>query len=159
MSVDYGDLVTFRNNLQALLDDVPNIMDELVVGEGVYAVKQAVRLCQEKKIDNTSLYKRSFHADEKAHRSGDEYRISFYNNADYAKHIEYGFRSHFVPGHWEGSTFVYAQKDPAGGMYVGPRGGYVPGKFVFRLACRAVATTKDARLRRKLYAALRQRFS
>lgn len=157
MSAEYKELIAFRNALQEIRDDMPKIMDKLVVGEGVYAAGQAKKIATDQKVVNLGEYRRSFHADEKAQRSGDWYRISFFNNADYAKHLEYGFRSHFVPGHWEGKTFVYNPGDPEGGMYVGPRGGYVNGHFVFRLAVRRTKDTKDARLKRKLNKELRDR--
>ena len=150
MSADYKGLVAFRGMIQSLINDMPAIMDQLAVGEGTFAVQQAVNICQEKKVDNTSFYKEGFKAAKHATKSGTRYRVPFYNNVAYAKHIEYGFRSHFVPGHWEGNTFVYNKKDPEGGMYVGPKGGYVPGKFVFRTALQRVEDTKDARLKRKL---------
>lgn len=156
MSVDLGGLEKYGDALRAAAADMPAIMDELVVGEGVYATGQARKIAREKKINNTGLYIRSFQADKKSHRQGDAYKVAFYNNADYAKHLEYGFRSHFVPGHWEGDTFVYEPGSKAGGMYVGKPGGYVRGRFVFRDACKRTALTKDARLRRKFIKILKR---
>lgn len=156
MSAEFNQLLDLRKALATMQADMPKIMEELVVGEGVYAAGQAKKIATQKRAVNLGQYRRGFMSDEKAHVSGKWYRVSFYNNTDYAKHLEYGFRSHFVPGHWEGKTFVYGRDDPEGGMYVGPPGGYVRGLFVFRLAVRRTSETKDARLRRKLTALLRK---
>ena len=76
----------------------------------------------------------------------------------YAKHLEYGFRSHFVPGYWAGHTFVYQPGFP-GGMYVGPYNGFVNGHFTLRRAIRRTKQTQDARLNRKFNAILNQRIN
>ena len=165
MSMDFKDLIEFRNNLQAMKNDMPDIMNELVVGEGVYAVKQARILCKNQNPDsvNTGDYRRNFHAGDKAiGYDGDNmhdgskakasnriYKIDVYNNLDYAKHLEYGFRQHFVPGHWEGNTFVYNRNDPKGGMTVPAGKPYQPGRFIFRNAMRNTKLTQNARLNRK----------
>ncbi|GAC41901.1 HK97 gp10 family phage protein [Paenibacillus popilliae] len=174
MSFNLTQLEQFRNNLLAMRDDVPAIMEELVVGEGVYAVKQAKQIAKNDNPDivNTGNYRSSFHCGSKAlalgHSSsahdgsrpevnGKTYRIDVYNNSDYAKHLEYGFRSHWVPGKWQGRTFVYIKgyrpvpgdsNDP-GGMYVGPKDGFVRGRFVLRRALRRTKATQHARLERK----------
>ena len=36
MSVDNSELLAFQNQIQALKDDIPEIMDSLAVGEGRY---------------------------------------------------------------------------------------------------------------------------
>lgn len=173
MSFNMTQLQQFRNNLLAMRDDVPVIMEELVIGEGVYAVKQAKLIAKNDNPDivNTGTYRNSFHCGNKGlgHSSSQEhdgsrptingktYRIDIYNNSDYAKHLEYGFRSHWVPGKWKGRTFVYIRgyrpapgdKDDPGGMYVGPKDGFVRGRFVLRRALRRTKATQQARLERK----------
>lgn len=124
MSVDNSELMAFQNQIQALKDDIPEIMDSLAVGEGRYARDQARKICKEENIVNTGDYRRNFKSGTKAIRAGNSYKIDVFNNLDYAKPLEYGFRSHFVPGHWEGNSFKYQRNDPDGGMYVGPAGGY-----------------------------------
>ena len=134
MSVDFSGLSAERRRVEALLRDMPAIMDQLTVGEGVYAVKQARKICKENGIVNNGTYRMNFHAGRSGGppdaaakeydgssvvRSGRTHRIDVYNNLDYAQHLEYGFRSHFVPGYWAGHTFVYQPGYP-GGMYVGP---------------------------------------
>lgn len=121
MSVDFSGITEMRKRMEALADDMPKIMEQLVIGEGVYAVGQARRICKEDGIVNNGTYRMNFHAGDKAlslganekaydggkiRRSGPLYSIDVYNNLDYAKHLEYGFRSHFVPGYWAGHTFV-----------------------------------------------------
>ena len=156
MSAKYGQLKAYRDRMQKLLDDMPEIIGKLAVGEGVYAVKQAKSLATERGVVNVGNYRRQFKADEKASVAGKRFWVKFYNNADYALFLEYGFRSHFVPGHWEGKSFVYQRGDPAGGMYVGPPGGYVPGHHVHRDATRRTKQTGEARLKRKFTVILKR---
>lgn len=150
MSVDNSELVAFQNQLQALENDIPEIMDQLAVGEGRYARDQARKICKEEGIVNTGYYRRNFKSGTKAIRAGRAYKIDVFNNLDYAKPLEYGFRSHFVPGHWEGSSFVYQKNDPEGGMFVGPPGGFVRGHFTLLRAVKRTKTTQAARLNRKM---------
>mgnify|MGYP001052047475 FL=1 len=150
MSVDNSELVAFQAQLQALENDIPEIMDQLAVGEGRYARDQARKICKEESIVNTGNYRRNFKSGTKAIRAGRSYKIDVFNNLDYAKPLEYGFRSHFVPGHWEGSSFVYQRNDPEGGMFVGPPGGFVRGHFTLLRAVKRTKTTQAARLNRKM---------
>lgn len=150
MSVDNSELVAFQNQLQALENDIPEIMDQLAVGEGRYARDQARKICKEEGIVNTGDYRRNFKSGTKAIRAGRAYKIDVFNNLDYAKPLEYGFRSHFVPGHWEGSSFVYQKNDPEGGMFVGPPGGFARGHFTLIRAVKRTKTTQAARLNRKM---------
>lgn len=150
MSVDNSELVAFQNQLQALENDIPEIMDQLVVGEGRYARDQARKICKEEGIVNTGDYRRNFKSGKKAIRAGRSYKIDVFNNLDYSKPLEYGFRSHFVPGHWEGSSFVYQKNDPEGGMFVGSPGGFVRGHFTLLRAVKRTKTTQAARLNRKM---------
>lgn len=147
MSMDAKELIELRDRLKRV--DTAEIMDKIVVGEGINARDNARKICKEEKIVNTGDYRRSFKSGTVAIREGDRYKIDVYNNVDYAKHLEYGFRSHFVPGHWEGHTFVY-EKGSKQGMYVGPRGGYVPGHYTLRRALQETKRTQDARIERKL---------
>lgn len=150
MSVDNSELVAFQNQLQALENDIPEIMDQLAVGEGRYARDQARKICKEEGIVNTGDYRRNFKSGTNAIRAGRAYKIDVFNNLDYAKPLEYGFRSHFVPGHWEGSSFVYQKNDPEGGMFVGSPGGFVRGHFTLLRAVKRTKTTQAARLNRKM---------
>lgn len=172
MSVDHSQMDEFQRRIAGLKRDVPGIMEQLVIGEGVYAVKQARSICKEDGIVNNGTYRMNFHAGSAAlidsggqpydgapiQRSGNTYRIDVYNNLDYAKHLEYGFRSHFVPGYWEGKTFIYQPGFP-GGMYVGPYNGFVNGHFTLRRAVRRTKLTQDARLKRKIDRIISQRIN
>ena len=169
---DFKELDAFSKMLDRLEQDTPEIMSELVVGEGVYAVKQARIISKnEKGLFNTGAYLGNFHAGNKAmasgagadydgspmRRNGEFYTIDVYNNLEYAKHLEYGFRSHFVPGYWAGRVFVY-QRGASGGMYVGTPGSYVPGHFTLRRAENRTLVTQEARLQRKIDKILKDRF-
>lgn len=152
VSVKKEDLVRWIGGLEALKDDVPEIMSQIAVGEGQYAVKQARLICKNDSPDivNTGDYRRNWKSDKTARRSGKRYIVRFYNPLEYAGHLEHGFRSHFVPGHWEGNTFVYNRDDPEGGMFVGPKGGYVRGHFTMKRAVKKTKDTQQARVSRKI---------
>lgn len=99
MSFDFHELTQFRERLDALKNDIPEIMSQLVIGEGVYAVKQARSICTEDGFVNNGTYRMNFHAGNKAlmdpgrkmhdgspvQRNGTNYKIDVYNNLDYAK--------------------------------------------------------------------------
>lgn len=165
----------YLKELEKLKADMPKIMDTLIKGEGEFAVKQAKLMATTEEPDtvNTGFYRNSFHYGRKntfghgegagrdydgskSQRKGEDYSIDVYNSAEYAIHLEYGFRAHFVPGYWQGSTFVY---DPAAreGMFVGKPGGYVPGKYHLRNALAITKRLQDARLSRKIKKELRRR--
>lgn len=62
--------------------------------------------------------------------------VEVLNIEEYSFYVENGFASHWVPGRWVGNTFYYipnykpATKGEPGGMYVGPKDGWVEGKFM-----------------------------
>lgn len=149
-------LAEFRRQLAALKRDIPAVMDELVIGEGRYAADQAKRICKQDRIVNIGAYRENFHSGDVAIRKGHEYKIDVFNNLDYAKPLEYGFRSHFVPGYWDGKVFVYVPGYP-GGMYVGPPGGFVKGHLTLTRAVEQTRKTQEARLNRRLNTILKER--
>lgn len=146
MSVDNSEMLAFAAKIQAIKDDVPEILDTLAVGEGIYARDQAREICKQDGIVNTGAYRLNFKSSTKAIRHGNTYKIDVYNNLDYAKYLEYGFRGHFVPGHWDGSSFVYQPNDPEGGMYVK----FNRGHYTLLRAIKRTKTTQAARLDRKM---------
>ena len=68
MSVKKNDLVQFIGGLQALTDEVPEIMSKIAVGEGVYAVGEARKICTTDVPDivNTGDYRRNWKSDQTA---------------------------------------------------------------------------------------------
>ncbi|EHQ92144.1 HK97 gp10 family phage protein [Desulfosporosinus youngiae] len=105
-------------------------------------------------------------------RTGDAYVIEIFNNLEYASFVEYGFRSHWVPGHWEGNKFIYdrsvihltkeakvAYKERYGslGMYVGNRKiGWVSGKFMMTISMQEIERDLPKYLERKQIQLLEQ---
>lgn len=70
-------------------------------------------------------------------KSGSNYEVEIFNNIEYASFVEYGFRSHFVPGRWEGNEFVY-DRSANTGMYVGPKDGWVEGRFMMTISMKEI---------------------
>ena len=154
MSVDNTDLISFLSKLEKLADDMPQIMNRLAVDEGRYARDQARKICREERIVDTSHYIRNFKSGSEAIKTGTLYKVDVYNNVDYAKPLEYGFRSHFVPGRYLSGK--YRTLYPSG-MYVGKPGGFVRGRFTLTRAKKRGEITRDARLTRELYSIINER--
>ena len=163
MSMSVKELRQFRDNLERLKGRAPEVMEEILIGEGTFAVRQARNIVTSYGVVNTGEYRYNFHTGSKSRppdksakmhdgskprKQGRTWIVDVYNNLDYASFLEMGFRSHFVPGHWEGKTFVYERGYP-GGMYVGPYGGYVEGIWALRTAMRRTEMTQKARIQRK----------
>lgn len=98
MGVRKDDLTQYIQQLETLKADIPAIMSKIAAGEGAYAVKQARLICKNDNVIGAGAYRRNWQSDKAAKRSGRRYIVRFYNPLDYASHLEYGFRSHFVPG-------------------------------------------------------------
>lgn len=155
MTVDCRGLKNLSRALKNAAKGTPAFLANLAEEEGQQLLQQAKTLASARQVKATGLYQRSFEAGP-VQKGGAHHVVTVSNNAPYADYLEYGFRSHFVPGHWEGNAFVYQQNDPAGGMYVGPKGGFVPGKYIMRDAASATQKTQAARLKPKLAKYLRQ---
>ena len=170
MSMSVKELKQFRDNLVKLKDKAPEVMEEILVGEGTFAVGQARKIVTTYGAVNTGAYRYNFHtgtksrpvdASAKMHdgtkprRQGKTWIIDVYNNLDYASFLEMGFRSHFVPGYWAGKTFVYSPGYP-GGMYVGPYKGYVNGTWALRTAMHRTEQTQAPRIQRKFERYIRE---
>ncbi len=82
-------------------------------------------------------------------RMGDAYVVELFNPLEFSSFIEYGFRAHWVPGHWEGNRFVYdkaaiklskearaayREKYGSTGMMVGKKNGWVQGRFMMTIS-------------------------
>lgn len=167
MSFDFKDLEKFKENLEAMKEDAPEIIEELVIGEGVYAVRQARSIAKAEKIVDTGAYRMNWHTGDrstpahegkeydgsKPRKNGKSYQIDVYNNVDYAKHLELGFRSHYVPP--QHLSNYYRKRFPKG-LYVGTPGEYVRGKYVLKRAIKRTEATQKARLTRKWNAKVKE---
>lgn len=82
-------------------------------------------------------------------RHGNALVVEIYNPVEYASFVEYGFRAHWVPGYWKGKSFVY---DPNAqtGMYVGPKGGWVPGRFMATISMQEIERELPRYLERRV---------
>lgn len=76
------------------------------------------------------------------------YEVEIFTNLEYASFVENGFRAHWVPGKWIGSTFVY---DPGAkeGMQVGKKNSFVPGRFMVKISVKEIEDQIPAILERK----------
>ena len=154
------------------IKDAPAFFDNLVVTVGQRAAGKAKEICRAEHISRSNLtvngrkahssgqYAAAFHSGTKAIRHGNAYKIDVFNNLDYAKHLEYGFRVHWVPGYWIGNSFIYQPGFP-GGMYAGAKkygkNGFVPGHLVLTRACQEEKEDADIYVPEKCVRFLRER--
>ncbi len=152
MSVDAKQLGAWREHILAAAVGLPAEAARMANGEGRYAREKAAAVCGQKKAVDTGRYRDGFAAADcvTSGRAGNGmYTIRFFNDVEYAVYLEYGFRSHFVP-----EAYLAGSASGKGGIFVGEKGGYVPGRFVFREACADVAETRFARIGGQLAAYL-----
>jgi predicted RNA-binding protein Jag len=182
MSANFEELKRFISGFKKVLSDCPEFISQAVIGEGINAVKNAKRIATTDPssgniskigVVNSGAYCNAFHAGnqsssfngktehdgEKPTNQAGQYVIDVYNNMEYAAALEYGFRAHFVPGHWKGHTFVYQKDDPQGGMFVGKKGQIVQGHHTLERALGETKSTQKARLQRKLNKFLKERLT
>jgi hypothetical protein len=148
MGAEYGQLVRFRDSIRSAAAGMTELKRQLIVGEGVYAVKQAKKICKDEEIIDTGNYRNSFHTDPAPVVTPQNARIDVHNGADYASHLEYG---HLVVSRGGGSLHSRRRAAMAGGRFV-------RGKYVLTRAIQRTAATQAARINRKLEAYLRRYF-
>lgn len=140
MSVDSRQLEIFADNLSRAQREIPQMMREIIIGEGVYAVSQAKKICKDEKIIRTGNLRNSFHTDPAPRISGTRLRIDVHNSADYASHVEYG---HLAVGRTGGSLH---DRRRAAMM----NGGFAPGKYILTRAIERTRATQTGRINRRL---------
>lgn len=165
--IDLKNMRKFKKNLQDMKGSFSDFLGQTVVAEGTKFVQKAVKTTRNEHIFASGNYKRSFHSDPHASISNDKITVGMGNYSNYALYIEKGFRSHFVPGYWQGKVFVY---DPTAkkGMIVGSYRiketrckngrifkravpyGTVPGKKVVERSLKVVKLTQKERYERKI---------
>lgn len=91
----------------------------------------------------------------KVERRGKAYVVEIFNNTEYASFVENGFRAHWVPGYWEGDTFIY---DPTAksGMQVGKKNGWVEGRFMMAISMKEIERELPKYLAKRQVALLNQ---
>ncbi|GIQ70760.1 HK97 gp10 family phage protein [Xylanibacillus composti] len=120
-------------------DVIDQFIRDFVMEIGMRALRKIKKLTQ----SNASGQLRSMWQIGKVERQGDSYIVEIFNNLEYASFVEYGFRAHWVPGKWEGNVFRYIPnyKPPPGepgGMQVGPKGGWVEGRFMMSIGMKEI---------------------
>lgn len=148
MGAEYGQLVRFAENIRSAAAGMTELKRQLIVGEGVYAVKQAKKICKDEDIIDTGNYRRSFHTDPAPVVTPQNARIDVHNGADYASHLEYG---HLVVSRGGGSLHARRRAAMLGGRFV-------RGKYVLTRAIQRTKETQAHRISRKLEAYLRRCF-
>lgn len=148
MSVDTRQLELFVDNLSRAQRELPELMKQIIVGEGVYATGQAKKICKDEKIVRTGNLRNSFHTDPSPSINGTRLYIEVHNNADYASHVEYG---HLAVGGGRGSLHGRRRAAMQGGRFV-------RGKYILTRAIERTRATQPGRINRKLSRFIKQHF-
>lgn len=148
MGAEYSQLVAFANALRKAKDGMPDLKRQIIVGEGLYAVKEAKKICKEERIIKTGNLRNSFHTDPAPIVTDNLARIDVHNSANYASHVEYG---HITVSRGGGSLHDRRRKALEGGKFV--RGKYVLTRAIYR-----TRDTQPIRIQRKLNEYLKKVF-
>ena len=131
---DFKGLRDMRDRFQDALDD--KVVDDFIIQLLQDLANIVIRKTKRRTPSSTGNLKRNWKIGNVKH-SGNYFIIEIYNNTEYASFVENGFRSHWVPGHWEGNVFVYKRNEKTG-MYVGSKDGWVEGKFMLKISIKEV---------------------
>lgn len=144
---NFKELYSLRDRFQKAVDSdvIPNFITELLQDLANVVLAKTKR----RTPSNTGNLRRNWKVG-KVIREKESYYIEIFNNTEYASFVENGFRSHFVPGHWEGNVFVY-NKNERTGMYVGSKGGWVEGKFMLKISIKEVENQMQNIIDKKSY--------
>lgn len=109
---------------------------------------RAERKIKKRTPENTGHLRKNWQVG-RVERHGNALVVEVFNPVDYASFVEYGFRSHWVPGYWKGKTFVY-DPNAKSGMYVGPKDGWVPGRFMATISMKEIERELPRYLERRV---------
>lgn len=131
---DFSEFENLAKTFKKALDDrvIERFMRDFLL-EMAY---RAERKIKKRTPENTGLLREKWQVG-KVERHGNALVVEIFNPVEYASFVEYGFRSHWVPGYWKGKTFVY-DRNAQTGMYVGPKDGWVPGHFMATISMREI---------------------
>lgn len=148
MGANYGQLRQLAENLHRAEQGMTEFKRQLALGEGLYAVKQAKKICTDEDIIDTGNLRRSYHTDPNPMITPNTLRIDVHNSAKYASDVEYG---HIVVR--RGSTDLQQRRRAAM-----RNGRFVRGKYVLTRAIQRTLETQRARIGRKLNRYVKQFF-
>lgn len=148
MGAEYSQLVAFANSLHKAKDGMLDLKRQIIVGEGLYAVKQAKKICKEERIIKTGNLRNSFHTDPAPVVTDNLARIDVHNSAEYASWVEY---PHLIVSRGEGSLFDRRRKALEEQKYT-------RGRFILTRAIYRTRDTQPMRIQRKLREYLERAF-
>lgn len=128
MSISLKD---YQKNLNKIARDMPQLIKKFAYQEGETIVKQV----KNRTPVGQGHLREAWHSN--VITNGGIYEIVIMNNTNYALFVEKGFKAHFVPGHWSGSTFIYEKyvkgSSESEGMFVGDKSkNWQDGKFMMQ---------------------------
>jgi hypothetical protein len=137
---DFSEFERMRDRFQKALDG--QIIEQFIRDFTMEIAMRAIRKIKKRSPVGNGQLRRMWQVG-KVEQQGDAYNIEIFNNLDYASFVEFGFRAHWVPGYWQGNMFVYVKnyKPPEGqpgGMQVGPRNGWVEGRFMMAISMKEI---------------------
>lgn len=131
---DYSEFERLAKTFQKAIDE--RVVERFIRDFLLEMAYRAERKIKKRTPSNTGELRRNWQVG-RVEKHGNSYVVEIFNNTDYASFVEYGFRSHFVPGEWEGKQFKYIPGHNKG-MYVGPKNGWVEGRFMMTISMQEI---------------------
>lgn len=142
--IDFREFKKMADSFQKAIDEgiIEQFIRDFVSEMGYRALRKIVKRMKSDKVWGSGELARAWQVGDIS-LDGNSYVVEIFNNTEYASFVEYGFRAHWVPGKWEGNTFVYipGYKPPEGepgGMQVGPKNGWVEGRFMMSISMKEI---------------------
>lgn len=150
-SFDFSEFKELAKRFQKAVDE--QVVDRLIRELLVEIAYRAVARIKMRTPVNTGDLRRKWMVGG-IEKRGNSYAIEIFNNLEYASYVENGFRAHWVPGEWVGNQFMYIPGAKTG-MQVGPKNGWVEGRFMMTISMQEIERELPAFLERKQVQLLR----
>jgi len=145
-SFNFDEFEQLAKTFQKALDE--RVVDRFIQDFLLEMAMRAMRKIKKRTPVDTGQLRRNWRVG-KVFRQGNAYVVEIFNNLDYASFVEYGFRSHWVPGYWKGKRFIYDPNSKTG-MYVGPKNGWVEGRFMMTISMQEIERELPRYLERRM---------
>lgn len=143
---DFHEFEDLANRFQKALDE--RAIERFIQDFLLEMAYRAERKIKKRTPVNTGNLRRNWRVGN-VERRGNSYVVEIINNTEYASFVEYGFRAHWVPGYWQGKHFVYDPNADAG-MQVGPKGGWIEGRFMMTISMQEIERELPRYLERRM---------
>lgn len=150
-SFEFGEFEKMAKSFQKALDE--RVIDRFIQEFLLEMAMRSLRKIKKRTPANHGDLRRKW-AVGKVIKMGDAFVVEVFNPLEYTSYVEFGFRAHWVPGHWQGNRFIYdksvirlskearaayREKYGSTGMMVGnKKNGWVEGRFMMTISMKEI---------------------